>query len=279
MQEKTRLDLRIVELGLTSSREKAQVLIQAGLVQVNGQKTTKSAQQILLDDHVVVIGKEHPYVSRGGLKLEKALDVFALSVTDLVCMDIGASTGGFTDCLLQNGAKKVYALDVGYGQLDWRLRSDERVITKERCNARYMEPAWFEEMLDFACMDVSFISIRRMLEPLYECLCDGANIVALIKPQFEAGREKIGKNGVIREEKTHLEVIVDMLWFVRDKGYTVCGLDFSPITGPKGNIEFLLWLAKSKTLLEKWTKEMDGEQAKTIVQQAHEYHTKTSVIE
>ncbi len=274
MQEKTRLDLHVVNLGLTTSREKARVLIQAGLIQVNGQKILKTAQLVLPSDEVTLVGKDHPYVSRGGLKLEKALKVFPISVKDNVCIDIGASTGGFTDCLLQNGAKKVYALDVGYGQLDWQLRNDARVVSKERCNARYMEQGWFDDALNFACMDVSFISIRKMLLPLYDCLIDQANIIALIKPQFEAGREKIGKNGVVRDRQTHIDVIVSTLEFVRGLGYSVCGLDFSPITGPKGNMEFLLWLKKEEMTQHLWNQELDEEMAEKVVTEAHEYHAK-----
>lgn len=274
MQEKIRLDAYLVQQNLTTSREKARVLIQVGLVLVNGKRAEKVAQLISARDEVSIVGKEHPYVSRGGLKLEKALRVFPLSVAGKVCADIGASTGGFTDCLLQKGAKKVYALDVGYGQLDWGLRNDARVIVRERCNARYMEPNWFDEALDFACMDVSFISIRRMLVPLISCITPEADVIALIKPQFEAGRENVGKKGVVRDAHVHYQVIADLLSFARQTGYFVCGLDDSPITGPEGNIEFLVWL-KTRESKEAWDAAEDQQRIKSVVTTAHErHHTK-----
>lgn len=270
MPEKIRLDIRVHEGGLAPSREKARVLIQAGLVKVNDIIVKKAAQLVSEMDDIRLVGKDHPYVSRGGLKLEKALDAFPISVEGAVCADIGASTGGFTDCLLQHGAKKVYAMDVGFGQLDWSLRNNEYVVVKERCNARYMEPAWFDEPLDFACMDVSFISIKRMLEPLTACLKEHAHIVALIKPQFEAGRENVGKKGVVRDARVHVQVVADILHFVREHGYAVQGLDVSPITGPQGNIEFLLLLETNGQ--DAWLAEEDKEHAEQVVHQAQTIH-------
>lgn len=262
MQDKTRLDTFLFEQGKAPSREKARALIQAGLVRVNGQSVDKPATMLKESDQVELQGKEHPFVSRGGLKLAKAFDVFPIDVQDKVCVDIGASTGGFTDCLLQHGAKKVYAIDVGYGQLDWGLRNDERVCSMERQNARYMLPDWFDEKPGFACMDLAFISIRLILKPLYQCLDEEAEVIALIKPQFEAGRENVGKKGVVRDAKVHQEVIEGILAFARENRYGIKGLDFSPITGPQGNIEFLLYL--SKTEKSEWDIEEDAEKAENI---------------
>lgn len=270
MPEKIRLDVGVHAVGLAPSREKARAFIQAGLIQVNGVTIKKTAHLISEQDEIRLAGKDHPYVSRGGLKLEKALLAFPVSVEGDVCADIGASTGGFTDCLLQHGAQKVYAMDVGYGQLDWSLRNDERVIVKERCNARYMEPAWFDELLDFACMDVAFISIKRMLEPLVPCLKEQAQVVALIKPQFEAGRENVGKKGVVRDARVHIQVILDILQYVRGLSYTVQALDVSPITGPQGNIEFLLLLQKDGN--HAWEANGDLSAAERIVNEAQELH-------
>ncbi len=272
MSAKERLDGALFARGLAQSREQAKKLVMAGTVYVNGQKASKASQMVLPDDALEVRGHALPYVSRGGLKLEKALRVFPIDVNGLVCADVGASTGGFTDCLLQNGARKVYSLDVGYGQLDWKLRNDERVVVMERTNARSMEPAWFDETPQFGCMDVSFISIRLILPALLTVLAPGSNVVALIKPQFEAGRENVGKKGVVRDSAVHAQVIEDMLAFVRETEFGVRGLDFSPITGPEGNIEFLLWLQKGGE--HAWDSSEDGLRAKETALLAKAFHQK-----
>lgn len=243
--KKERLDVAMLERGLAESREKARALIMAGAVTVDGQRADKAGQAVDEATVIEAAGGALPFVSRGGLKLDKALAVFPLSLSDAFCLDIGASTGGFTDCMLQNGARHVVAVDVGYGQLAWKLRNDPRVTVLERTNARHMEPAWFSEPAGFASIDVSFISLRLMLPPLYACLTEGANVVALIKPQFEAGRSEVGKNGVVRDANVHTEVCTRLLSFASEQGYLVRGLSYSPITGPKGNIEFLLWLCKT----------------------------------
>ncbi len=234
----------MAETGLTKSREQARALIMAGLVTVNGVKADKAGEAVSDDAAVSVKEDAVPFVSRGGLKLQKALDTFPIDLNGAVAADIGASTGGFTDCMLQHGASEVYAVDVGYGQLDWGLRNDARVHVMERTNARYMEPNWFGSLLDFASIDVSFISLSRMLPPLHPCMHADAQVVALIKPQFEAGRGKVGKHGVVSDQNTHIEVCQGVLAMAETAGFTPCGLTFSPIKGPKGNIEFLLWLKK-----------------------------------
>ncbi|MEG1525166.1 MAG: TlyA family RNA methyltransferase [Clostridia bacterium] len=241
---KTRLDIRMTELNLSKSREQARAFIMAGLVLVDGQKADKAGTFVTEFQSITVKPDAVPFVSRGGLKLQKALQVFPIDLSGMVAADIGASTGGFTDCMLQHGAKRVYAVDVGYGQLDWKLRNDERVHVMERTNARYMEPSWYAEPLDFASIDVSFISLDKMLPPLYSCQSDAGQVIALIKPQFEAGRGKVGKHGVVSDENVHIEVCENVLRFAQDAGYYIAGLSFSPIKGPKGNIEFLLWLTK-----------------------------------
>lgn len=270
MSTKQRLDAYLVENGLSESREKAQRLIMSGCVYINGQKGEKPSVGVSETDRVEVRGSVLPYVSRGGLKLEKALRVFPIDVRGVTAVDVGASTGGFTDCLLQNGAGHVYAVDVGYGQLDWKLRNDGRVTVMERHNARNMEPGWFEQAPGFGCMDVAFISIRLILPPLYQCLAGRADVVALIKPQFEAGRDKVGKKGVVRDPQTHREVVEGMLAFSRETGYALKGLDFSPITGPEGNIEFLLWLQKGGA--DAWERERDGQLALEVVESARKFH-------
>lgn len=241
---KTRLDVALFERGLAKSREEAHALVLAGQVYLGEVKAEKAGQFVTEDTLLVVRGDTCPYVSRGGYKLQKAMETFPIALEGKVCADIGASTGGFTDCMLQHGAKKVYAIDVGYGQLDWKLRSDDRVAVLERTNARFMEPAWFEEGLDFASIDVSFISLDKILPPLFPCLKDGGQVAALIKPQFEAGKNKVGKHGVVSEQSTHIEVIERILSVARDAGFCVKGLSYSPIRGPKGNIEFLVFLEK-----------------------------------
>ena len=245
---KQRLDVLLAERGLSKSREHARALIMAGVVYVNGVKADKAGTQEDAAAEITVREDPVPFVSRGGLKLQKALDTFPLTLNGAVAADIGASTGGFTDCMLQHGAKRVYALDVGYGQLDWRLRNDARVVVMERTNARYMEPKWFDDTpLDFASIDVSFISLDKMLPPLFDCLREGASVVALIKPQFEAGRDKVGKHGVVGDAGVHRDVCARILTFAQSAGYTVRGLTFSPIRGPKGNVEFLVFLEKIVT--------------------------------
>ena len=242
---KKRLDILLTERGLAPSREKAKALILAGIVYVNNQKEDKAGSVFEEDCILEVRGKTLQYVSRGGLKLEKAMQSFPISLTDAVCMDVGASTGGFTDCMLQSGASRVFAVDVGYGQLDWKLRNDPRVVCMEKTNIRYVTPETIEHTpLDFASIDVSFISLTKVLPPVYELLREGGEVVALIKPLFEAGREKVGKKGVVRDRKVHLEVIEKILEFAPTLGFTVQGLTFSPVKGLEGNIEYLVWLKK-----------------------------------
>ncbi len=243
---KKRLDMLVLELGVVSSREKARASIMAGEVYVNGQKEDKPGSMFPETAKVELRGSVLPYVSRGGLKLEKALQVFPISLSGLVCLDIGASTGGFTDCMLQNGAAKVYAIDVGYGQLDWKLRCDPRVVCMEKTNIRYVLPGDLGEKACFASVDVSFISLTKVLGPVYDLLADGALLAVLIKPQFEAGREKVGKKGVVRDPEVHREVISKVICFALSTDYEPLGLTYSPIKGPEGNIEYLLCLKKGK---------------------------------
>lgn len=244
---KERLDLLLVRQGLAASREKAKALIMSGNVFVDGQREDKAGTFFDPDKvHIEVKGAVLKYVSRGGLKLEKAMSEFGLELEGQVCMDIGASTGGFTDCMLQNGASKVYSVDVGYGQLDWKLRSDPRVVCMEKTNFRFMTPADIEEKPDFASVDVSFISLTKILLPARALLTGRGEMVCLIKPQFEAGREKVGKKGVVREPKIHEEVIRKIIDFADHIGFDVLHLDFSPIKGPEGNIEYLLHLKKER---------------------------------
>ena len=243
---KERLDVLLVKKGLAPSREKAKAVIMAGSVYVDGQKEDKAGS--VFDEEsaqIEVRGHALPYVSRGGLKLEKALQVFPITLTDKICMDIGASTGGFTDCMLQNGAAKVYSVDVGYGQLDWKLRQDRRVICMEKTNFRYMTPEDIPDVLDFASVDVSFISLDKILTPAYALLKEQGEMVALIKPQFEAGREKVGKKGVVRDPKVHEEVIAKIVRHADEVSFEVLDLSYSPIRGPEGNIEYLIHLKKN----------------------------------
>lgn len=243
---KERLDVLLVKKGLAPSREKAKAVIMAGSVYVDGQKEDKAGS--VFDEEsaqIEVRGHALPYVSRGGLKLEKALKVFPITLTDKICMDIGASTGGFTDCMLQNGAAKVYSVDVGYGQLDWKLRQDDRVVCMEKTNFRYMTPEDIPDVLDFASVDVSFISRDKILTPAYALLKEQGEMVALIKPQFEAGREKVGKKGVVRDPKVHEEVISRIVRHADEVSFEVLDLSYSPIRGPEGNIEYLIHLRKN----------------------------------
>lgn len=245
MTEKTRLDIALFERGFAESREKAKALIMAGIVFVNNQKSDKAGNTVKPDDIIEVRGETLKYVSRGGLKLEKAVESFNISLEGCVCADIGASTGGFTDCMLQNGAARVYAVDVGYGQLDWKLRNDPRVVCLERTNARYLDHEQVPDVLDFASIDVSFISLKLIFPALYSLLREGGEIACLIKPQFEAGPEKVGKKGVVRDPKVHLEVLENFLTHAKDNHFTVLGITYSPIRGPEGNIEYLGYLRKS----------------------------------
>ena len=244
---KKRLDIILTEGGYAPSREKAKIMLMSGIVYVNGQKedkpgTTFDPDKITLE----VRGETLRYVSRGGLKLEKALAVFPIDLKGKVCMDIGSSTGGFTDCMLQNGAAHVYSIDVGYGQLDWKLRQDERVTCMEKTNFRYMKAEDLDETPQFASCDVSFISLSKILPAAAEILPEGAQMVCLIKPQFEAGREKVGKKGVVRDPAVHREVIAAALGYAGTNGFRVLDLDYSPIRGPEGNIEYLMYLERGE---------------------------------
>ncbi len=241
---KERLDVLLVKRGLSESREKAKALIMEGSVFVKGQREDKPGAVFDESSVIEIKGKTLRYVSRGGLKLEKAMQVFPVSLTGKVCMDIGASTGGFTDCMLQNGASRVYSIDVGYGQLSWKLRQDARVICMEKTNFRYVTREQVPEEIDFASVDVSFISLTKILSPAYELLKQGGEMVCLIKPQFEAGREKVGKKGVVRDAKVHEEVIEKVITYAESIGFSVQGLDFSPVRGPEGNIEYLLFIRR-----------------------------------
>ena len=244
MGNKTRLDVLLVERGLQESRQKAQATIMSGLVFADGRRVDKPGAAVSNDAEIEIRGNTLQYVSRGGLKLEKAMASFPITLAGAVCGDIGASTGGFTDCMLQNGAAKVYAVDVGYGQLAWKLRSDERVVCLERTNARYLSREQIPEELDFASVDVSFISLKLILPPLCALMRAGGHAAALIKPQFEAGREKVGKKGVVRDPAVHREVLEQFLEHARESGFAVLGLTYSPIRGPEGNIEYLGYLEK-----------------------------------
>lgn len=247
MKEKERLDVLIHNLGLAVSREKASSLIMSGIVYVNGVKVDKPGTKLPPDSKIEIRGDALPYVSRGGLKLEKALKEFGLTLEGKVALDIGASTGGFTDCMLQNGAVKVFAVDVGYGQLAWSLRTDSRVVCMERTNIRYVTPEAIGEYADFASIDVSFISLTKVLPAVKLLLKENGELVCLIKPQFEAGREKVGKKGVVRDKQVHIEVIDRIIEFCRNEmNFSIQGLSYSPIKGPEGNIEYLLYLARSK---------------------------------
>ncbi len=244
---KERLDVLLVNQGFATSREKAKVIIMSGKVFVNGQREDKAGSTFDVEkSQIEVRGNVLKYVSRGGLKLEKAMKTFTFDLNEKICMDIGASTGGFTDCMLQNGAKKVYSVDVGHGQLDWKLRNDERVVCMEKTNFRYMQPGDIEDVLDFASVDVSFISLTKILLPARNLLLDDGMMVCLIKPQFEAGRDKVGKKGVVRDKSVHEEVIEKIYEFADVAGFHVLQLTYSPIKGPEGNIEYLIHLQKNK---------------------------------
>ena len=251
---KERLDILLVKGGFAPSREKAKAIIMTGNVFVNGQREDKAGAAFEEEKaHIEVKGTPQKYCSRGGLKLEKAMHSFPISLDGMICMDIGASTGGFTDCMLQNGAVKVYSVDVGHGQLAWKLRSDERVVCMEKTNFRYMQPEDIADRLDFASVDVSFISLTKILIPARNLLKDKGKMVCLIKPQFEAGRDKVGKKGVVREPEIHEEVIKKIMIYADMVGFTRLGLTFSPIKGPEGNIEYLIYLQKREDLPEEIT--------------------------
>ncbi len=248
---KERLDVLLVKQGLAESREKAKAVIMSGNVFVDGQREDKAGATFDEEKvEILVKGNTLKYVSRGGLKLEKAIDNFGVNVSDAVCMDIGASTGGFTDCMLQNGAVKVYSVDVGHGQLAWKLRNDERVVCMEKTNFRYLTREDIADDLDFASVDVSFISLTKILLPARNLLKDNGKMVCLIKPQFEAGKEKVGKKGVVRDEKVHVEVIEKIFDFIDILDFTYLALDYSPIKGPEGNIEYLIYIEKKPGLCE-----------------------------
>ncbi|MCR5012302.1 MAG: TlyA family RNA methyltransferase [Lachnospiraceae bacterium] len=263
---KERLDVLLVKNGLAPSREKAKIMIMEGNVFVAGQREDKAGSTFPEDAVIEVRGSSLKYVSRGGLKLEKALASFPIDLNDCVCMDIGASTGGFTDCMLQNGAVKVYAIDVGYGQLAWKLRSDERVVCMEKTNFRYVTDEQIKEPVDFASVDVSFISLSKILPVAFPLLKEDGKMACLIKPQFEAGREKVGKKGVVRDPRVHEEVINNVFGFAAEAGFYVCGLEYSPVRGPEGNIEYLMYLRKNADEDGGFDKDMIS----AIVSRAHE---------
>ena len=253
---KKRLDVLLTEQGLAESRQKAQATIMAGIVYVNGQKVDKAGTPVDEAASIEVRGKTLQYVSRGGLKLEKAMSTFPITLTDKIAADIGASTGGFTDCMLQNGAQKVYAVDVGYGQLAWSLRSDPRVVCLERTNARYLTTEQIPELLNFASIDVSFISLKLILPALRPLMAEGGEVACLVKPQFEAGREKVGKKGVVRDPAVHLEVLEHFLEHAAQANFYVAGLTYSPIRGPEGNIEYLGYLTTVPA--PEWEMDLEG---------------------
>ena len=261
---KERLDVLLVNRGLAPSREKAKAMIMEGNVFVDNQREDKAGSMFPTDCRIEIHGNTLKYVSRGGLKLEKAMTHFDISLENKICMDIGASTGGFTDCMLQNGAQKVYAVDVGYGQFAWKLRCDERVVCMEKTNIRYVTPSDIADRLDFASVDVSFISLTKVLGPARELLKDNGEIICLIKPQFEAGREKVGKKGVVRDQAVHREVIEKVAEYAMELGFSIKNLEFSPIKGPEGNIEYLIYMKKDE----------EGSMAETVtiqntVEEAH----------
>ncbi len=264
MSEKTRLDVAVFERGFAETREKAKALVMSGSVYLNGQKALKGGVAVKATDTIEVRGAVNPYVSRGGLKLEKAMKSFGISLSGCVCMDIGASTGGFTDCMLINGASKVYSIDVGYGQLAWKLRCDERVVNLERTNFRYVTREQVPDEVDFASVDVSFISLKLILPVMHTLLKDGARAVCLIKPQFEAGRENIGKKGVVRDKSVHESVIDTICTFAVNNGFNVIDVDFSPIKGPEGNIEYLMYIEKTQQGQMLW-----GGDAASLADESH----------
>lgn len=272
MQEKIkkeRLDVLLVEKGLAASREKAKAVIMSGIVYVDGNKEDKAGTTFPANANIEVRGNTLKYVSRGGLKLEKAMKEFDIQLDGKVCMDVGASTGGFTDCMLQNGAIRVYSVDVGHGQLDWRLRNDDRVICMEKTNIRYVTPENIGEVVNFASIDVSFISLTKVLLPVKNILDDMGAIVCLIKPQFEAGREKVGKKGVVRDKNVHREVIQMVMDYAKNIELYPVMLDFSPVKGPEGNIEYLLYLSKNPDYMGALDESADN-YIDTVVEASHD---------
>lgn len=263
---KERLDVLLASRGLAESREKAKAVIMSGIVYVNGQKEDKAGSVFDEKSEIEVRGATLKYVSRGGLKLEKAMTHFGVQLEGKICMDVGSSTGGFTDCMLQNGAVKVYAVDVGHGQLAWKLRNDDRVVCMEKTNIRYVTPEDIPDRIQFSSIDVSFISLTKVLGPVKRLLTEDGQIVCLIKPQFEAGREKVGKKGVVREKRVHLEVIEAVIAYAVSIGFEVLNLEFSPIKGPEGNIEYLLYLQNHP---EGEPYETAAADPRSIVEEAH----------
>ena len=264
-EKKERLDVLLVEKGIITSRERAKTCIMAGEVFVNGQRVDKVGEKVKVTAEIVYKGKNMPYVSRGGFKLEKAMQEYPITLEGKVCMDIGASTGGFTDCMLQNGARKVFAVDVGYGQFAWKLRVDERVVNMERTNIRYVTVDDLGEKLDFASIDVSFISLKKIMPATISLLKDNGEVVALIKPQFEAGREKIGKKGVVRDKEVHKEVVYGIVDYLISQELNVLGVSYSPIKGPEGNIEYLVYFTKDNEKVSDFKRE----EVERVVEASH----------
>ncbi len=264
-EKKERLDILLVEKGIITSRERAKACIMEGRVYVDGQKVDKAGEKVSSAANIEYRGDTLKYVSRGGLKLEKAMNSYNISLENKVCMDIGASTGGFTDCMLQNGARKVFSVDVGYGQFAWKLRTDERVVCMERTNIRYVTLENIGEPLDFASIDVSFISLKKIMPATLNLLKEDGEVVALIKPQFEAGREKVGKKGVVREKETHKEVVYGIIDFLIAQDLNVLGVGYSPIKGPEGNREYLVYFTKDKNKESNFKRE----DIDTVVDESH----------
>ncbi len=264
MAKKQRLDSELVSRGIIQGREQAKAAIMAGQVYVNGQKADKAGEPVTQEDNIEFRGENLKYVSRGGLKLEKAMELYNFKLEGKICMDVGASTGGFTDCMLQKGATKVYSIDVGYGQLAWKLRQDERVINLERTNIRYITKEQIPDVIDFVSIDVSFISLGLVIPVLSQFLSNDAMIVCLVKPQFEAGKEKVGKHGVVKDYNTHVEVLEKVVGFAKSSGFGIVGIEFSPIKGPQGNIEYLMVLTKKEPELS-----VSVEEIKNIVDFSH----------
>lgn len=265
MTEKQRLDAELVSRGIIQSRERAKAEIMAGKVYVNGQKADKAGELVTPADNIEFRGEQLKYVSRGGLKLEKAMELYGFRLDGKVCMDVGASTGGFTDCMLQSGASKVYSVDVGYGQLAWNLRQSEKVVNLERTNIRYITKEQVPDTVDFVSIDVSFISLGLVIPVLPPLLADDAMMVCLVKPQFEAGRGKVGKHGVVRDPATHIEVLERAVGFAKKSGFGIVGIEFSPIKGPQGNIEYLMVLSRSKPELD-----ISGDDIRKLVESSHD---------
>ncbi len=264
---KERLDILLVNRKLAESREKAKAIIMSGNVFVDGQREDKAGAAFPEEVQIEIKGSPLKYVSRGGLKLEKAIECFGVRLQDKICMDVGSSTGGFTDCMLQNGAALVYAVDVGTNQLAWKLRQDERVISMEKTNIRYLTPADIKDSISFASIDVSFISLTKVLQPVRELLSDEGEVVSLIKPQFEAGREKVGKKGVVRDRKVHQEVIEEVVSYAHSIGFDCIDLNYSPIKGPEGNIEYLLYMKKLAAGME--GRVISEDKLQRVVEEAH----------